>query len=238
MVYHWLKSTQDFFLPSRCLLCGQATSGGMVLCPPCLNDLPNNPQPCPGCAMPLPDGSPATAVCGQCLSQPPLAAATFAPYLYRAPLSQLLQRYKFDGKMMLAPLFGQQLADGLQQWPHYLPPDGLVAVPLHPSRLRQRGFNQSLEITRILSQRLGIPNLSRHCLRIRATATQSELNQHQRRQNMRDAFRAAPTLAGRHVAIIDDVITTGETSHALARSLLAAGATQVQVWAIARALQH
>lgn len=235
MVYNWLKSIQDFFLPAVCQLCGQATAHGAPVCAPCQHDLPANPHACVGCAMPLPEGSPVNGLCGHCLNQPPLASATFAPYLYRAPMSQLIQRYKFNGKMALAPLFGQQLADALLRWPGYQPPDCLVAVPLHPSRLRQRGFNQSLEISRLLSQQLAIPCLSQHCQRIRATATQSELNQHQRRQNMRAAFKADTIFTGRDIAIVDDVITTGETTNAVTRCLLAAGAHRVQIWAIARA---
>lgn len=236
MVYNWITNIQNFLLPGRCCLCKQPTELGAAICAPCLGELPRNIKPCPGCALPLPDGADWNQPCGHCTSKPPIATGVYTPYLYAEPVSSLIQQFKFNRKMHLAPLFGRLLAGHLSHWAGYQAPDCIVPVPLHPVRLRQRGFNQSLELARVVAGALHCPVAAQLCRRNRATLTQSELRGQQRRSNVRGAFSTHPEAKGLHIAIIDDVITTGETTHELCRSLLEAGASRVQIWAVARAI--
>ncbi|MEW8195950.1 MAG: phosphoribosyltransferase family protein [Candidatus Thiodiazotropha sp.] len=113
-------------------------------------------------------------------------------------------------------------------------PDVLVPVPLHPLRLRKRGFNQSVEITRVVARQCRLPFDWRLCRRTKETKTQSELNEEERRRNISNAFQVCADVKGTHLALVDDVITTGATVTELSRMLKKAGAKRVDVWAIAR----
>jgi ComF family protein len=135
-----------------------------------------------------------------------------------------------------ARTLGRLLAERLAEHPHR--PDALVPVPLHPRRYRERGFNQSAEIALELSRRLAIPLHASLCTRIRHTPAQAGLSARQRRVNVRRAFQVADTGLPRHVAIVDDVVTTGTTVNELARTLRAAGVAYIQVWAVARVSDH
>src|SRR5262249_21777320 len=115
-------------------------------------------------------------------------------------------------------------------------PDALIPIPLHPQRLRERGYNQALELARPLAREFGIDLRPDALVRQRATQAQSELDAAQRRRNLRGAFAVAPGVeVPAHVALIDDVMTTGTTLREAARTLLHAGALRVDVWALARA---
>ena len=111
-------------------------------------------------------------------------------------------------------------------------------MPLHPSRLRERGFNQSLQLARSIGQQLDLPVQPFSCQRIRDTPSQSSLPWKERDKNMRKAFSCEGDVAGKHVAIVDDVMTTGATVNELALALLNAGASEVSVWVVARTLPH
>jgi len=114
-------------------------------------------------------------------------------------------------------------------------PEALVPVPLHRARLRERGFNQAVEIARPLAARLGIELDLNCCERVRNTAEQTRLDAAQRSRNLRDAFRVVRQVPYRHVAIVDDVLTTGSTVASLAGTLRAAGVEEIEVWSCARA---
>ncbi len=114
-------------------------------------------------------------------------------------------------------------------------PDVIVPVPLHKQRLMQRGFNQSVEIGRTLSRSLGIPLDKRSCIRVRSTPEQSGLPARKRKTNIKGAFQVSEDFGEKHIAILDDVMTTGSTVSELARSLNAKGAKRVDVWVCARA---
>jgi ComF family protein len=187
---------------------------------------------CPQCARPLNTrGDPAP--CGHCQQQPPAFDATHALFHYQPPVDHLLKRLKFSGELGLGPLLGGLLADQLQQRDRALPQQ-LIPVPLHPARLRERGFNQATELAAVAGRQLGIPLARRLCRRRRNTEPQSLLSNTARRLNLRNAFAVNGTPAA-HVAIVDDVMTTGHTSNELARALRQAGAQLVEVWVIARA---
>jgi ComF family protein len=173
-------------------------------------------------------------VCGACQRRTPAFDDVSALLHYRPPADYLVQRFKFAGELALAPLLAGLLATKIAARSSDLP-DQLIPVPLHPSRLRERGFNQATELARVLGRRLGVRVNHRVCQRTRRTEPQSTLPVKQRRGNLRNAFRVNGRLATGHVAIVDDVMTSGHTSGELARVLKQAGARRVEVWVIARA---
>ena len=211
------------------------------LCPACLGGLPWLRAACARCARPLPAPAPA---CGLCLRRPPPQASTVAAFLYEAPLDRLLPRLKFHqdlaaGRSLalaMAPAFAAALADAPP--PEALPPEALVPLPLHRSRLRSRGFDQTLELARPLARALDLPLRADLLRRQRATAPQSRLDAAARRRNLRDAFSVDPPRLGRvlpaHVVLFDDVMTTGATVQSAAQALLRAGVKRVDVWVCAR----
>ncbi|HLP98870.1 MAG TPA: ComF family protein [Sideroxyarcus sp.] len=219
-------------LPAQpCLLCGADSHAGLC-CAACDADLPRLPPAhCPVCALPTPAGE----VCGECLRQPPPFDHTVAAFSYSFPLDKLIQALKFDEQLILADYLADAVARLIT-----VRPDGIVALPLHASRLRERGFNQSLLLARRLSQRLNIPLLGGICERVRDTPPQSSLPWKERDKNMRRAFSCTATenIRGRHIAIVDDVMTTGASVGELARSLKQAGAAEVSAWVVARTLPH
>lgn len=220
----------QWLLPLRCLLCGATGTDGVDLCAACAAELPRNRTCCARCALPLAAPAP---LCGECQRHAPPWDAAWAPFRYGWPLDRLESRFKF-GRDLAA---GRALATLWQREDRPLPkPDLLLPVPLHRGRLRQRGYNQSLELAKPLVRQLGVPLRHDLLLRRRGTAAQTELDAVARRRNVRGAFavRAGVALPA-HVAILDDVMTTGATLAECARMLKHAGAQRVDVWALARA---
>ena len=224
------RRLQRFVLPLRCLLCGDAGSDGLDLFHACAAELPRNTSCCAHCALPLPS---AVAMCGACQRKPPPWDAAWAPFRYGWPLDRLESRFKF-GRDLAA---GRVLSGLWQNEPRVIErPSLLITVPLHRSRLRQRGYNQALELARPLARALGVPLRHDVLQRSRRTEAQTELDAVDRRRNVRDAFVLCPGLAPpAHVAILDDVMTTGATLAECARVLRRAGVQRVDVWALARA---
>jgi ComF family protein len=218
--------------PPRCRLCGVATGSASVLCRACLDDLPWLGNSCSRCARALPGGGDAR-VCGACLYKPPAFDVTSAILHYHPPVDYLIQRLKFSGELALAPLLARLLAEKITGRAIALP-ELLIPVPLHPVRLRERGFNQATELARHLGRRLDVPVERRLCRRIRHTPPQSLTPPGGRRRNLRGAFSLNGELSAKHVAIIDDVMTTGHTANELSGILRRAGAVLVEVWIIAR----
>jgi ComF family protein len=215
-------------LPQDCLLCG-APSGDALLCPACDRDLPRPPaEACPVCAEQAPGG----AVCGACLSGPRHFDASFAAFRYGFPADKLIQALKYQRRVATADFFGQALLAGPR-------PEGdlVVPLPLHPARLAERGFNQSVEIARPLARALKLPLELDACIRSRNTAPQANLPWKERRKNIRHAFECAVDLSGVSVIVVDDVMTTGATLEEFARTLKAHGAVRVSNWVAARALR-
>lgn len=228
-VNRWLKFIQDLLHPPRCLLCDSPGQAGLDLCQACFSELPWLEGACRQCAFPLSDSD---LVCGACLSKPPGFDRTRALWHYRPPVQGLIHTLKFQGRQDLARVLGEIMARCL--WPVSLP-DCLVPVPLHPARYRTRGFNQALEIARPIARQLKIPLCPKLCHRVRITPPQRILDAKERRKNLRGAFQATETLSGCHIAIVDDVLTTGATAHEVATALKQAGAVQIEVWVLARA---
>jgi ComF family protein len=209
-----------------CFLCRGAARA--LLCPQCEAELPRLDEPlCPRCAL----LSPGALVCGRCLGQSPAYDATQAALTYDFPADALVHALKFRGELALAPLLAGLLSDKVRAQNV----DHVVPVPLSAERLRQRGFNQAVEIARHLRKdRLELSL----CERTRDAPPQMELPYDQRQRNVRGAFRCERNLAGKRIAVVDDVMTTGATLDEMARTLKDAGAEHVSNWVIARTLPH
>jgi ComF family protein len=164
-----------------------------------------------------------------------------APWAYEFPVTQLVQALKYEGALANARILGTRIAavgrPALAELAGGRATPLLVPLPLHPSRLVERGFNQSREIARIVARGLDLRLDERALCRVRATAPQVGLARTARASNLSGAFAAdARIVTGRTILLVDDVVTTGSTAAEAARTLLAAGAQSVQVWAAARAL--
>ncbi|KGM53367.1 competence protein ComF [Lysobacter daejeonensis GH1-9] len=221
--------------PARCLLCGDPGQDGRDLCAGCDRQLPWSGPACHRCALPLPAASEGdSATCTLCEHEPPPLAHTHAAFAYAAPLDRLLPRLKFHGELAAGRLMARLMAEALAEQPL---PEALVPVPLHRRRLRERGYNQAREIAAPLARQLGVPLRDGLLQRIRHTRPQSRLDAEGRQGNLDDAFAVVargPLPA--HVALVDDVMTTGATLHAAAWALREAGVRRVDAWVCARAL--
>jgi ComF family protein len=231
MVYNWLKTVRYALYPPYCVLCGRPGEAGRDLCRGCLSSLPDIPHACLRCGIPLSQGD---TLCGPCYRHPPPYLFSHIPFRYASPLDHLLQQLKFHRQLHLATLLGELLVERVGRRERPLP-ECLLPVPLHPDRLRERGYNQALELARVVSRRLAIPLDAGLCRRQHATAPQTSLDGEERRRNLRGAFTVRQGGIPQHVAIIDDVVTTGTTVNELARTLRRAGVETVEVWACARA---
>lgn len=236
-VYNLLARLGLALWPPRCLLCESAASGGLDLCDMCRAALPYNRRACLRCAMPIAvvddlNGQSVALVCGRCLRRPPPQAHARAAFVYGFPLDRLLPRAKFHGDLSSTRLLAALMTSALGEAER---PQALVPVPLHTGRLRERGYDQALELARPLAHGLGLPLRDDLLRRTRATAAQSRLDASQRRRNLRGAFAVRGDCeVPAHVALVDDVMTTGATVHAAALALLRAGVTRVDVWVCAR----
>jgi ComF family protein len=226
-VEHWL-------FPAACVLCGKPGANGRELCADCLGDLPYNNVACAQCASPLSVQAVAGSLCGRCQQTPPSYDRAFSAFHYTHPVAQLIHRLKFNAKLNMARLLGELMADHLHS-KIQTRPELIIPVPLHRSRLRGRGFNQALEIARPVAGKLGIPIDYQSCVRARATVDQLGLTAKQRRANVKDAFSVVRPVQARHVAVMDDVMTTGHTLEEVAKVLRTAGVEQIDVWVVARA---
>jgi ComF family protein len=226
----WIAGSRRWLLPPRCLLCGAPGADDLDLCADCAAELPRNRPCCARCALPL---QASAALCGQCQRHPPPWDAAWAPFRYAWPLDRLESRYKFGAELAAGRALG---ALWQCEPPAAALPELLVPVPLHRARLRRRGYNQALELAKPLARHLGVPLRHDVLRRRRATDAQTELDAAARRRNVRGAFvvRAGVELPA-HVALLDDVMTTGATLAECARVLRRAGVRRVDVWALARA---
>lgn len=219
----------QILLPPSCLLCGARATESLV-CHHCETDLPWHEGPqCPICALPTGTGN----ICGNCLKTTPAFDATHAVLEYRFPINAVLQRYKYSGFLAAAHLMGNLLTRKLGDGPL---PDFIVPMPLHPDRLKERGFNQAVEIGRIVGKRLNVPLAASLARRTRPTSPQANLPLKERRRNVRGVFAFEERIDGKRIALLDDVMTTGASLDALAQTAKNAGAERVDCWVIARTL--
>lgn len=217
--------------PSLCQICGLGIKPGGFYCAQCLQDFHRVQNACQLCGLPNSAGG---SICPACLFKPPPWQLMIAPLIYAGAVRSEIQRFKYQQHIELAhallepvsPLFMASSSEAL------------IPVPLHKSRLLERGFNQSEELARILSQNTLIP-LERNALqRVRATQPQAGLSPHKRRDNIRRAFEFTPKQRYKSVVLIDDIITSGSTMSEISRLLRRQGVEHIQVWSLARALKH
>ncbi len=238
---------QFALLPAHCLLCGARSQELRDLCSACAADLQRNQSACARCALPMPMPAP---LCGECLKHEPPFAAAWAPFVYAHPLDLLLTKLKFGRSLaagrVLSELWIAALRESVADESALAMPELLIPVPLHAERLRERGYNQALELAKPLARAFGITLAPGLLQRTRATAAQANLDAATRRRNLRGAFAVDESALAKtvlvenvvlpaHVALIDDVMTTGTTLRECARTLKRAGVARVDVWAFARA---
>jgi ComF family protein len=219
-------------LPQSCLLCG-ARSARALLCPACDADLPRLPAArCTICAAPAND-----PLCGACIAHLPRYDAVTAVFVYQHPLDALVQAFKYGGNLALATLLGDALGQTVAASTDERA-DLIIPMPLSARRLRERGFNQAVELARRVGRITGVTVASGMCRKIVDTQPQAALPWKARAQNVRGAFVCDADLQGKNVAVIDDVMTTGATLNELARNLRRAGAAHISGWVVARALRN
>ncbi len=226
-----------------CLLCAAHNGGELGLCEACLKDLPWHTAPqCPQCGL-VSNG----LICGSCLNSPPDFDATYSLFTYDFPVSNLLQHYKYKNMLPLANAFASLLLKD-KRYKRVMPEnlssnqmlankiDLIIPMPMHSTRLKERGFNQALELARIISKKMQIKLDYTACQRVKFTPPQASLPLKERIKNIRGVFSCQQNLQGLNIVIVDDVMTTGASLNELAKTLKKAGAAHVECWVIARTL--
>jgi ComF family protein len=217
----------NLLFPPRCVVCRRV---GTWLCPECVHRLPRLSGPlCQYCGAPIPHGT----LCASCQEAPLRLEGIRSVAPFRGPVRAAIHYLKYRHARELADPLGELMARYWQQNP--LPAEVIVPVPLHPSRLRRRGYNQAALLAWALSRRVGLPVDEDALYRVRATASQMRLPAADRRRNVEDAFRCTDDrMRGRRVLLVDDVCTTGATLEACADALREGGACQVWALTLAR----
>lgn len=198
------------------------------LCPECAREIiPYIGPMCKLCGVPLASGN----ICQACKKNPPSWSSLAYFGLYAGLLRDMLLRLKFDGELHLARFLGQTLLEAVARLPR---PDAVTSIPQHNVKLRKRGFNQAHEIARAFCALSGFHLESGLLTRVKEGNPQEGLNAAQRKANMANAFMASPRGVGKHIWIIDDILTTGATCEEASATLLAAGAKAVSLLVVAR----
>ncbi len=220
-------SLLDLLFPPRCVVCRQV---GTWLCPECANQIPLLLGPvCPCCGVATPNGM----LCRACQETPLRLEGIRSVASLRGPVRAAIHYLKYRHARELADPLGELMAR--YWWQNPLPAEVIVPVPLHPSRLRRRGYNQAALLAWALSRRIGLPMEEDALCRVRDTASQMRLKAADRRRNVEDAFRCTTDrLSGRRVLLVDDVCTTGATLEACADALRRGGAREVWALTLAR----
>ncbi|SAK83846.1 ComF family protein [Caballeronia ptereochthonis] len=218
-------------LPGQCALCGNLSQG--LLCDGCDAQYWNEPRlRCATCALPLASSyvrrerDDARPHCAACLESPPAFNDTLALADYRAPLDTLAVELKFRARLAAGAEFARHLHAAFEDSDVPLP-DVIVPVPLSGKRLVARGYNQAWAIARPLARRLGVRSDASLVARVRHTSAQSRLDLDTRRRNVASAFSISGDVRGKHVGVVDDVMTSGATLDAVARALKLSGARRV-----------
>lgn len=233
-VYNWSNFKQRIQI--KCILCRGITTLDQPLCNLCLAACPTPLCFCSCCGLPINDSE--TGLCGQCLKQPPLFDRCLAPFLYQFPVNKILQMVKYQSRLELINPIVRPLAELLMEF--YIDddwPEVMLPVPLHRKRLLERGYDQSLLLTKALRKQLHHINLNIDDQLIKRktnAAPQQTLDAKARQKNIRNAFALRKQPKWNHVALIDDVVTTGATVNEITKLLKQNGVKRVDIWSIAR----
>ncbi len=226
----------NFFIPVRCLLCTEKTNSSVALCAVCAEDLPIIIHPCRQCGIDIPVEN--NGLCGQCLKKTTKPwEELIIPFDYAPPINYFIVQLKFHANLAAADVLAHLLSDKIKAYYQHNPPwpEVIIPTPLHWRRLCKRGFNQAVEIAKPLAKEFNIPLDMRHHKRKRATKMQSDLSAKDRSLNVKSAFIVSNPFPWQHVAIVDDVVTTGSTIQEFAHTLKAAQVKRIDIWACARA---
>ncbi|MBV8062940.1 MAG: ComF family protein [Nevskia sp.] len=231
MVDSRFRALLRLVLPEQCSLCREP--GAEPVCAACRAALPWNRVACPRCARPQEQGG--GYPCAACSAHPPPFDSGWSAFRYAAPIDQAVQSLKYHAGFRSGRWLGREMALELARRPQPLP-ELLLPVPLHGGRQRRRGYNQALELARMLGEILSIEVAPQAARRLRATADQIGQSAAERRRNIKGAFAVdGARLQGKHLGLVDDVMTTGSTLAELARVCRKAGAARIEVWTAARA---
>jgi len=204
-----LNKLLTFLLPHICVLCGQVAKRQQDLCEDCYQDLPRYPY----------------------------TDQIQTPFIYQMPITKLILDLKFKHSLAHARVLGELLGDYLcQHYQTHTLPEMIIPIPLHPTRIKERGFNQTVEIGRFVASAVKRPLYPRAVSRIKHTLPQATLLKSQREKNVKDAFYIHMNLKNRHIAVMDDVITTGYTMKEFCHTLALHGVRQIDIWCAARPL--
>jgi ComF family protein len=257
LINNCLKNNQLFnfayykrvLFKQSCLLCvsgldaeaGNLKANPHAVCRACLNDLPwHSKSSCPQCGLAWDGTDLNSTVCGSCISAPPNFDATHAVFLYQFPVDVMMQRYKYGNSLNIGDTFGQFLSDKLLLEENSKKIDLIIPMPMHPQRLKERGFNQAIEIVKALNKDLTRNRILdyKSAIRQKLAPPQASLPLKERVKNIKGAFKIKADLTGKTIAIVDDVMTSGASLNELAKTLKKAGAARVECWVVARTMPH
>ncbi|MEY4768121.1 MAG: hypothetical protein RL637_760 [Pseudomonadota bacterium] len=226
-----LKIIEKIFIPFTCLFCGSASELTQDICQDCLLHLPRNSDYCQICGGLIAQYS-QSIYCRFCSKQPPYFDYTIAPFLYRDQIQYLILQLKINPKYakILAQLFINEISITEQL------PQAIIPVPLYKKDYQKRGFNQNIELAKMIASYLKIPLLTNVCVKHRQTLAQKTLSAIERQQNIYQAFEMQLDSNYKHIAIIDDLMTTGSTVNEIARIAKQKGIDRVDIWVIARSI--
>lgn len=251
LINNWLLNNQMFnferfkqvLLGQNCVICetdiGAPATSIHTVCRPCIDDLPWHPKDsCPQCGLASSGTGLNRAVCGSCINSSPGFDATYAAFLYAFPIDAMMQRYKYGDSLNLGDTFALFLTEKVT----LENVDLIIPMPMHPQRLKERGFNQALEIAKALTKNCKEKLDFKSAERTKLTPPQASLPLKERVKNIKGAFQVngdkLNLIKGKRIAIVDDVMTSGASLNELAKTIKTAGASHVECWIIARTLPH
>ncbi len=229
--FDWKLKALDWALPNKCLICNNNISDSSnPTCKYCYALLPHRFNNCARCGQSYVAN---LDYCGKCISTPPIYDACFCAFEYKEPIAKLIRKFKYHDHPELAQRLAKLLYQEIINQDIELP-DLLIPVPLHISKLRQRGFNQSLLLTKELSKLLYIPYKSDIIYKSKATTAQADLSLALRRKNLKNCFKQVKKTDAKHIVIIDDVVTTSATATEITKVLKKTGVEYIQIWGLAQ----
>ena len=243
MIHDLLVGVHSLLFPASCPGCGIPVEDirTMPLCAACFNRIPRVLPPwCRCCGFSLAHSGAGVDLCGRCRTKRFSFDSVISACHYETPVKELITALKYQGQLSVAPFLGNLLSAAVMERLGTDPADGIVPVPLHPIRMRERTFNQALALAQELSKRTGLPCWNKLLIRERATPPQADLSKKERLANVRAAFSfgGGSPLRAMRILLVDDVFTTGATANACAKLLKQAGADQVTIVTVARQELH